>query len=134
MTKMEMMIVEAWAGEQLLVISGTGVTMGEDLFEGQSWTMSAVTLITFVVVLLSWAGVVCYGHLPTGRTVTGEPEFAWQPRARTWSLSRYSGDQLWQLVEMLSTIASLLITGQESFFSEFNVLPVTSKDLPFSSE
>ena len=24
----------AWAGEQLLVISGTGVTIGEDLFEG----------------------------------------------------------------------------------------------------
>ena len=42
MTKMEMMIVGAWTGEQLLVISGTGVTTGEDLFEGQSWTRGVV--------------------------------------------------------------------------------------------
>ena len=106
MTKMEMMIVGAWAGEQLLAISGTGVTIGEYLFEGQSWTMG--------VVLLRVADIIVrYGHLPTGRTVTGEPEVATQPsrmalrsmrakiinhvRKRTWSFSRYSGDQLAQL-------------------------------------
>ena len=32
MTKMRMMIVGAWTGEQLLVVSGTGLTIGEDLF------------------------------------------------------------------------------------------------------
>ena len=35
MTKMGMMIAGAWAGEQLRTISGTGVIIGEDLFEGQ---------------------------------------------------------------------------------------------------
>ena len=76
---MEMMMVGAWAGEQLLVISGTGVTIGEDLFEGQSWTMGVVLLLTVGVVFLSCAGVVRDKHLPTGRAVTGEPEVAMQP-------------------------------------------------------
>ena len=42
MTKMGLMIVGAWAGELLLVVSGTGVIIGEDLFEGHSWTMGVV--------------------------------------------------------------------------------------------
>ena len=46
MTKMGMMFVGAWAGEQLLVVSGTGVIIGEDLFEGQSWTMGVVLRVT----------------------------------------------------------------------------------------
>ena len=40
------MIVGAWAGEQLLVVSGTGVIIGEDLFESHSWTMGVVLLVT----------------------------------------------------------------------------------------
>ena len=52
MTKMGMMIVEAWAGEQLPVVSGTGVIIGEDLFEGHSWTM-VLSLVTVGVGLLS---------------------------------------------------------------------------------
>ena len=39
MTKMGMMIVGACAGEQLLVVSGTGMIIGKDLIEGLSWTM-----------------------------------------------------------------------------------------------
>ena len=118
-----MMILGAWAGYQLLVISGTGVTIGEDFFQGQSWTMGVVLLVAVGEVLLSCAGIVRYGHLPTARTVTAEPEVALQPsrmtlrnmrdkiinhvRERTWSLSRYSGYQsgyqLWQLMVMSST-------------------------------
>ena len=56
MTKMGMMIVGAWAGEQLLVVSGTGVIIGEDLIEGHSWTMGVVLLVTVGVGLL---GCVC---------------------------------------------------------------------------
>ena len=41
MTKMGMMVVGAWAGEQLLVVSGIGVIIGEDLFEGHSWIGTA---------------------------------------------------------------------------------------------
>ena len=76
-TKMDMMIVGAWAGEPLLVISGTGVTTGNDLF--LSWTKGVVLLGTVGVVLLICAGIVRCGPLPTGRTVTGEPEVATQP-------------------------------------------------------
>ena len=54
---MDMMIVGARAGEQLLMISGTGVPIGEDLFEGQSWTKGVVLLGTVGVVLLRCAGV-----------------------------------------------------------------------------
>ena len=42
MTKMGMMIVGAWVGEQLPVVSGAGVIIGEDLFEGHSWTTGVV--------------------------------------------------------------------------------------------
>ena len=52
MTKMGMQIVGAWAGEQLLVVSGTGVIIGEDLFEGHSWTMGVVLLVRVGVGLL----------------------------------------------------------------------------------
>ena len=34
-----MLIVGAWAGEQLPLVSGTGVIVGEDLIEGHSWTV-----------------------------------------------------------------------------------------------
>ena len=68
-------------------------------------------LITVGVVLLSCACIVCYSHLPTGRNVTREPQVAKQQscmnsraddinhvKERTWILSWYSGDQLWQLM------------------------------------
>ena len=45
-TKMEMMFKGAWAGKQLPVVSGTGVVIGEDLIEGQSWTIGVVLLVT----------------------------------------------------------------------------------------
>ena len=73
-TKMEMMFTGAWAGKQLPVVSGTGVIIGEDLIE--SWTMGVVLLVTVGVVLLSCACIVHNSHLPTGRTVTREPEVA----------------------------------------------------------
>ena len=41
MIKMGMMIVGAWAGEQLPVVSGTGLTIGEDLFESHSCSGTA---------------------------------------------------------------------------------------------
>ena len=47
-----MMIVGAWAGGQLPVVSVTGVTIGEDLFEGHSWMMGVVLLVTVGVGLL----------------------------------------------------------------------------------
>ena len=52
-TKMGMMIVGAWAGEQLPVVSSTGVIIEDYLFEGHSWTMGVVLLITVGVGLLS---------------------------------------------------------------------------------
>ena len=61
----------------------------------------------------NWSGTallyVCciHPHLPTGNVyVTREPEVVQQPsvinhaKERTWSLSWYSGDQLWQLMEL----------------------------------
>ena len=91
---------------------------GEDLIEGLSWTIGVVLLDTFGVILLSCACIVHSSHLPTGRTATREPEVARQPscmtlrsmrpeiinhvKERTWSLSWYCGDQLWQLMVMLS--------------------------------
>ena len=52
---MGMMIVVAWAGEQLLVVSGTGVMIiGEDLSEGRSWTIGVFLLVTVGMVLLCW--------------------------------------------------------------------------------
>ena len=91
----------------------------EDLFEGHSWTMGVVLLVTVGVALLSCACAVFDPHLPTGNVhVTREPEVARQPsgmtlrstraeiinyvKERTWSLSLYSGDQLGQLMVMLN--------------------------------
>ena len=51
-TKMGMLFARAWAGEQLLVVSGTALIFGEDLIEGQSWTMGVVLLVTVGVGLL----------------------------------------------------------------------------------
>ena len=50
---MGMMIVGAWAGEQLLVVTGTGLTIGEDLFESHSWTTGVVLLVAVGAGLLS---------------------------------------------------------------------------------
>ena len=84
MTKMGKMIVEAWAGEQFLVVSGTGVIIGEDLLEGHSWTMGVVLLVTVGVGLLSCVCAVFDPHLPTGNVhVTREPEVASQPSGMT---------------------------------------------------
>ena len=108
-SKMGMLFAGAWAGEQLPVVSGTEVIIGEDLIECcQSWTIGVVLFVAVGVVLLCSACIVCYPHLPTGR----EREVARQlscmsPRSmraddihhekeRTWILSWYSGDQLWQ--------------------------------------
>ena len=117
-TNIGMLFAGAWACEQLLVVSGTEVIIGEDLIEGQSWTIGVVLLVTVGVVLLNFACMVCYVHLPTEGKVTREPEVAKQPscmnprsmraddidhvKQRTWILSGYSGDQLWQLM-MLNT-------------------------------
>ena len=121
MTKLGMMIVGAWGGEQLLVLLGTGVIIGEDLFEGHSWTTGVVLLITVGVGPLSCVCAVFNPHLPTGSVhATREPEVARQPRGmilrsmrtkiinhvkeRTWSLSWYCGDQLWQLMDVECTV------------------------------
>ena len=53
MTKMRMLIVRAWVGEQSPVVSGTGVTIGELLLKGHSWTTCVVLLITVGAGLLS---------------------------------------------------------------------------------
>ncbi len=71
------------AGEQLPVVSGTEVIIGEDLIDGQSWTIGVVLLVTVGVVLLSCACIVCYPHVPTGRIVTRKPEVARQPSCMT---------------------------------------------------
>ena len=65
------------------MVSGTGVIIGEDLSEGQSWMIGVGLLVTIGVVLLSCACIVCYSHLPTGRIVTREPEVARQPSCMT---------------------------------------------------
>ena len=57
--KMGMWFAGAWACEQLLVVSGTEVIIGEDPIEGQSWTIGVVLLVTVGVVLLSCACIVC---------------------------------------------------------------------------
>ena len=129
MTKMRVLIVGACAVEQLPEASGTEVAFGVDLLKGHSWT--AGCLITVGAGLLSCVYAVYDAHLPTGNVqVTREPELARQPRGmtldsmrtkiinhakeRTWSLSWCSGDQLWQLIEMLNaqccrdTLAQLL--------------------------
>ena len=68
------LIAGAWAGEQLIVVSGTGVVIGEDLSEGHSWMIGVGLLVTVEVVLLSCPCIVHFSYLPTGRTVTIEPE------------------------------------------------------------
>ena len=114
------------AGEQLPVVSSTEVIIGEDLIEGQSWTIGVVLLVTVGVVLPGCACIVCYSHLPTEGYATREPEVAEQqsvmsPRSmradnidhvkeRTWILSWCSGDQLWQLM-MLNTRSFLWEAG-----------------------
>ena len=72
-----MLFAGAWAAEQFPVISGTRLTTGEDLFEGHSWTMSVVLLVTVRVGLLSRVCAVFDPVLPTGN-VTREPEVAKQ--------------------------------------------------------
>ena len=59
MMKLETMIVGAWVGEQLLVVSSAGVTIGEDWFEGYSWTMGVVLLTTVGLGLHSCVCVLC---------------------------------------------------------------------------
>ena len=122
---MGMLFAGAWAGEQLLVVSGTEVIIGEDPIEGQSWLMGVVLLVTVGVVLLS---CVCLLYLIRicqleSVHVTREPAIANQwsmsPRAMqdddldhlnttesTWILSWYSGNHLRQL--MVSNTRSLL--------------------------
>ena len=104
------------------MVSGTGVIIGEDLIEGHSWTMGVVLLVTVGVGLLCCRGAIFDLQLSIGNVhVTGETEVARQPRGVTlrsarikiinrpkekmWSLSRYSGDQLRQL--MMSNKRSL---------------------------
>ena len=70
MTKMGMMVVGAWAGEQLLVVSGAGVITGEDLFVGHSWTMGVVLLVTVGVGLLCC--VCCIRSAPVNWKCTRE--------------------------------------------------------------
>ena len=85
-TKMGMLFAGAWAGEQLPVVLGTVVLIGEDLIEGQSWTIGVVLLATVGVVLLCSACIVLDPHLPTGNVhVTREPEAAKQ---LSWMSSR----------------------------------------------
>ena len=116
LTKMEVLFAGAWVGEQLPVVSGTEILVGEDLIEGQSWTLGVVLFITVGVVLLSCVFAVIVSHLSIGNPhATREPAIAEQcsmsPRAMqdddlhhlnvtesTWILKWYSGDQLWQLV------------------------------------
>ena len=120
MTKLGMMIAGAWAGGQLPVVSGTGVTIGEDLF-GVSQLDDGCCVARH-----RWDGTaplcVCAvfdPHLLTGNVhVTREPEVVRQPsgmalrsiinhaKGRTCSLSWSSGDQLGQLMEIEGTVLS----------------------------
>ena len=111
-----MLFAGAWAGELLLVVSGTEEIIGEDPIEGQSWLMGVVLLVTVGVVLLSCVFAVFNPHLPTGNVhVAREPTIAKQwnmsPRAMqdddldhlnttesTWILSWYSGNQVRQMM------------------------------------
>ena len=94
-----MLIVGASAGEQLSVVSGIGVTIGEDLFEGRSWTMGVVLLVTVGVGLLSCLCTVFDPHLPTGNVhVTREPgrdtlvQLLRRIAIMSENQTRYSGD------------------------------------------
>ena len=73
MTEVGMMIVGAWAGEQLSVGSGTREIIGEELIDSHSWTIGVVLLITVGVGLLRCVCAVFDPHLPTGSVhVTGK--------------------------------------------------------------
>ena len=73
----------------MLVVSGTGVIIGEDLIEGHSWTMGAVLLVTIGVGLLSCVCAVFDPHLPACNVhVTREPDVAWQPSGMTLRIMR----------------------------------------------
>ena len=111
-TKMEMTFTGAWAGTHLPVVTGTGVIIGEDLIEGQSWTIGVVLLVTVGVVLLSCACFVHYSHLPTGRTVTREPEVARQPccmtpRSMRAEIMNHVKERQGSLVQLLRRIATM---------------------------
>ena len=106
-TKMGMLFAGAWAGVAVVVVSGTGVIIGEDQIEGQSLKFSVVFLVTVGVELLRCACIVCRSHLPIEGNVTREPEVAKQQscmnpssmraddidhvKERTWILPLYSG-------------------------------------------
>ena len=82
--KMRLLIVRAWAGEDLPVVSGTGKTIGEDLLKGHSWTtgVGVVLLITVGVGLLGC--VCCIRSAPANwKSTTGEPKVARLPRGMT---------------------------------------------------
>ena len=99
------------------MVLGLGVTIGEELFEGYSWTLGVLLNTTVGVGLLSCVCVLCSTRIcQVGNVhVTREPEDARQPsgmslrcmrikiinhaKEKTWSLSWYSGDQLSQLME-----------------------------------
>ena len=83
MTKMGILIAGAWAGEQVACGFGHWSDQGEDLIEGQSWTIGVGLLVTFGVVLLSCTCIVHSSHLPTGRIATREPGVARQPSCMT---------------------------------------------------
>ena len=56
---MRMLIVGARAVEQWPVVSGTGVSFGEDLLKGLTWMTGVVLLITIGVGLLGSVCVLC---------------------------------------------------------------------------
>ena len=62
-----MVFARAWAGEQVPVVSATGVIAGEESIE----------LVAVGVVLLSYACISIVSHRPTGN-VTSKPEVAQQ--------------------------------------------------------
>ena len=113
MAKLGMMIV-AWVGKQLPVVSGTGVITGEGLFKGL--TMGVVLLVAVGVGLLSC--VCCIRSAPANWKCTRDKrtrgcraaklhdfertEIINHVKERTWSLSWYAGDQLVQLMVMLN--------------------------------
>ena len=111
-TRMEMMFTGAWAGKQLPAVSGTGVMIGEDLIESQSWTIGVVLLVTVGMVLLSCACIVRYSFLPTGKTATREPEVARQPscvtpRSMRAEIINHVKERQDSLVQFLRRIATM---------------------------
>ena len=75
----------------MLVVSGTGVIIGEDPFEGHSWTMGVVLLVPVGVGLLSCVCAVFDPHLPTrqprGMTLRSmRIKIINHPKEEMWSL------------------------------------------------